>query len=138
MNPIILAIIILPLIGLVAGIGLGIAAKFMAVKENEKAKALREVLPGANCGACGFSGCSGYAEALSESANLRTNLCPVGGDEVAEKLSDILGVKAAKTVPMRAVVRCAGSLDVTEKKADYVVVVALDSQHTRNGFLQKK
>ncbi len=119
MNPIVLAIIILPAIGLIAGIGLGIAAKFMAVQENEKAKVLREVLPGANCGACGFSGCNGYAEALAESPNIRTNLCPVGGDEVAEKISAILGVKASKTVPMRAVVRCSGSFDVTEKKADY-------------------
>lgn len=119
MNPIILAIIILPAIGLVAGIGLGIAAKFMAVKENERAKALREVLPGANCGACGFSGCNGYADALAESPNIKTNLCPVGGDAVAEKISAILGVKAAKTTPMRAVVRCAGSADVTEKKAEY-------------------
>ena len=119
MDPIVLAIIILPAIGLIAGIGLGIAAKFMAVKENEKEIALREALPGANCGACGFSGCSGYAKALAESANIRTNLCPVGGDAVAEKISEILGVKAAKTVPMRAVVRCAGSYDATETRAEY-------------------
>ena len=119
MNPLVLALILLPAIGLVAGIGLGVAAHFMKVEENEKAKAIRACLPGANCGACGFSGCSGYAEALSESPNLKTNLCTVGGDEVAKAISEILGTKAEKTVPRRAVVRCAGTLDARKNKAIY-------------------
>ena len=119
MNPIILAIILVPSIGLIAGVGLGVAAHFMKVEENEKAKALREVLPGANCGACGFSGCSGYAEALANSPHLKTNLCTVGGDAVAEKISEILGVAAEKTSPKRAVVRCSGTVDATKKKALY-------------------
>lgn len=119
MNPIILALILLPAIGLVAGVGLGVAAHFMKVEENEKAKALRACLPGANCGACGFSGCSGYADALAESPHLKTNLCTVGGDAVAAKISEILGTKAEKTVPRRAVVRCAGTKDAREQKALY-------------------
>ncbi len=119
MNPVILALILLPAIGLVAGVGLGVAAHFMKVEENEKAKALRECLPGANCGACGFSGCSGYADALAESPNLKSNLCTVGGDAVAAAISEILGTKAEKTVPRRAVVRCAGTSDAREKKALY-------------------
>ena len=119
MNPLVLALILLPAIGLIAGVGLGVAAHFMKVEENEKAKALRACLPGANCGACGFSGCSGYADALAESPNLRTNLCTVGGDGVAKAISEILGTKAEKTVPRRAVVRCAGTHDAREKKALY-------------------
>ena len=119
MNPVILALILLPVIGLIAGVGLGVAAHFMKVEENEKAKAIRACLPGANCGACGFSGCSGYADALAESKGLKTNLCTVGGDAVAEEISEILGTKAEKTVPRRAVVRCAGSLDASVKKAIY-------------------
>lgn len=115
----IIALILLPAIGLVAGIGLGIAAHFMAVKENEKAKAIREVLPGANCGACGFSGCSGYAEALATSPNIKVTLCTVGGDAVAQEIGSILGVTAEKMTPMCAVVRCAGSVDASEKKAEY-------------------
>ena len=119
MNPMILALILLPAIGLVAGVGLGVAAHFMKVEENEKAKAIRDCLPGANCGACGFSGCSGYADALAESPNLKTNLCTVGGDAVAVAISEILGTKAEKTAPKRAIVRCAGTLDATDKKALY-------------------
>ena len=118
MNPIILAIILLPAIGLVAGIGLGVAAHFMRVEENEKAKAIRAQLPGANCGACGFSGCSGYADALA-SSGVKTNLCTVGGNAVAEKIGEILGVTADKAIPKRAAVRCTGTVDATEKKAIY-------------------
>jgi RnfABCDGE-type electron transport complex B subunit len=124
MNAIALAIILLPLVGLIAGVGLGVAAHFMSVKENERALALREVLPGANCGACGFSGCSGYAEALANSPNIKTNLCPVGGDDVAVKISEILGVEASATVPMRAIVRCAGSIDASKRAAEYVGVAS--------------
>ena len=51
-------------IGLVAGLGLAIASAVMAVPKDEKAEAIQEMLPGANCGACGFSGCSGYAAAV--------------------------------------------------------------------------
>ena len=139
MNPLLLALILLPAIGLIAGVGLGVAAHFMKVEENEKAKAIRACLPGANCGACGYSGCSGYADALAESSHLKTNLCTVGGDAVAEAISEILGTKAEKTVPRRAVIRCAGSLDASAKKALYHGMsscrAALGVQNGGNGCL---
>ena len=62
---ILIPVLIVSGIGLVAGVILAIASIVMAVPKDEKAEALLEVLPGANCGACGFSGCSGYAAALS-------------------------------------------------------------------------
>ena len=77
MNPwdILLPVLVVAAIALIAGIGLGIANRFMAVKENAKKVAIVEALPGANCGACGFSGCQGYAEALaSENGNVKKNL----------------------------------------------------------------
>lgn len=116
---IILSVGLLPLIGLVAGIGLAIANHFMAVKENETAKKICDVLPGANCGGCGFSGCAGYAAALANSPHLKTTLCVVGGNETAKEISAILGVDAGETVKMCAVVRCAGSFDATVKTSDY-------------------
>lgn len=66
MNPILLSVLIVSAIGLLAGLGLAVASIVMAVPVDEKAEALEAVLPGANCGACGFSGCAGYAKALSE------------------------------------------------------------------------
>ena len=119
MNPVLLAVLLLSGIGLLFGIILGLAAHFMAVKENPRAVAINEVLPGANCGACGFSGCSGYAKALAESPNVRTNLCVVGGDAVAAQIAEILGTQATKTEKRTARVRCQGVGDCRKKTADY-------------------
>lgn len=119
MNPILLAILLLSGIGLLLGAGLGLAAHFMSVKENEKAVAILAELPGANCGACGFSGCAGYANALAESPAIRTNLCSVGGDAVAGKIAAMLGTTAAKTVKKTARVRCRGSEECRVHLADY-------------------
>ena len=66
MEAILLPVILVAGIGLVLGLGLAIASKIMAVPVDEKAEAITECLPGANCGACGYSGCDGYAKALSE------------------------------------------------------------------------
>ena len=62
---ILLAIVIVDGVGLIVGIALGIAGKFLAVKVDEKEAAIREVLPGNNCGGCGFPGCDGLAAASS-------------------------------------------------------------------------
>ena len=56
MDPIIIAVIVVGVIGLIAGLGLSIFSVLMAVKTDEKVERLREALPGANCGACGYSG----------------------------------------------------------------------------------
>ena len=66
MNSILLAVVLVASIGLIAGVGLAVASVVMAVPKDETAEAVRECLPGANCGACGYSGCDGYAAALSK------------------------------------------------------------------------
>lgn len=119
MNPIVTAVLLVSGIGLFAGVFLTLANKFMAVPENETAKKIRDVLPGANCGACGFSGCSGYADALAGSPHLKTTLCVVGGDRVAAEISAILGVEAGKTLPVRAFVRCRGTAEAAPHTAEY-------------------
>lgn len=116
---ILLPVCIVAVIALLAGIGLGVANRYMAVKGDPKAEAIEKELPGANCGACGFSGCKGYAAALSQSPNLRTNLCAVGGEEVAKKISAILGVAPAAVEKKCAQVHCRGSMDCTGKKMEY-------------------
>lgn len=105
-------------IGLIAGLGLAIASILMAVPVNQKAQELREALPGNNCGACGYSGCDGYAEALANGAK-NTGLCTPGGPHTAEKLASILGVEAASVARSAAVVRCRGTADCAKKSYDY-------------------
>ena len=106
MNPILLAVIIVAAIGLIAGLGLSIASKVFAVPVDEKAEAIRECLPGANCGACGFSGCDGYAAALSNGETTDTALCAPGGNDTAKAIGEITGLAAGEVKPTAAVVLC--------------------------------
>ena len=83
MNPIVLAVLIVAGLALAAGLILAVASVVMAVPRDEKAEALRAVLPGANCGACGYSGCDGYAKAMAHEG-AKGGLCSPGGAAVAE------------------------------------------------------
>lgn len=89
---VIIPVIIVSIIGLICGIGLSLASKYMAVPVDEKEEKIRQCLPSANCGACGFSGCDGYAAAIAK-GEAEPNLCTAGGSEVAKKLSEILGIE---------------------------------------------
>ena len=111
-------ILVVCIIGLICGVGLSVASSVMAVKEDERFPAIRGCLPGANCGACGFTGCDGYAKALLQPGT-KTNLCVPGGAEAAKKLAAVLGVEAEETVRNVAVVKCSGTCDVTQPKAEY-------------------
>ena len=119
MNPILLAVIIVAGIGILAGAELAVLSKIMAVPVDEKAAALEEVLPGANCGACGFSGCSGYAAALSSGETKNTGLCAPGGNEVSAKVAEIMGLAAGNIEPMTALVFCKGNNENAYKKMIY-------------------
>ncbi len=119
MNEILFPVLIVAGIGLLAGALLAVLSKIMAVPVDEREEAITEVLPGANCGACGFSGCSGYASALSKGNTSDTGLCAPGGNEVSAKIAEIMGLAASDITPMSAVVRCMGTDCVANKKMVY-------------------
>lgn len=115
---ILLPILIIAAIGLLAGVLLAVAAHVFAVPTDEKVDAVRAVLPGANCGACGYSGCDGYAKALvHEGAS--TGLCAPGGEAVAAEIAGVMGVKADKVERSVALVRCGGNHQHTQSKMIY-------------------
>lgn len=119
MNEILLAVIPVVVIGIICATVLVIASKLLAVKEDERFPAVRECLPGANCGACGFAGCDGYAKALCENPETPINLCMPGAKGVADKLSQVLGVAPAEVIKKVAVVHCSGDCTKTEDKIIY-------------------
>lgn len=119
MNSIVLAVVLVASIGLVCGIGLAVASVVMAVPKDETAERIRACLPGANCGACGFSGCDGYAAALSQGKIKETNLCAPGGSDTAQEIASVLGVEAGSITPMAAVVHCNGTSAHTDTKLNY-------------------
>jgi Na+-translocating ferredoxin:NAD+ oxidoreductase RNF subunit RnfB len=104
-------------LGLLFGAGLALASRVFAVQEDERVEESLEVLPGANCGACGYGGCRAYAEAVVEGEHV--NLCTVGGQEVADMIAQIMGVEAGETKSRRAVVHCQGGLSNCGSRADY-------------------
>lgn len=111
-------VLIVGIIGLLAGVILAVASIVMAVPKDEKAEALEEILPGANCGACGYSGCSGYAKAMAQ-GEAAPGLCSPGGAEVAHKCGELLGAGTVEVEYKTALVRCMGSYDNTTDKMVY-------------------
>ncbi len=122
MNVILIAVIILGAVGMIASIVLFAASKKFSVKEDERIGKVAEILPQANCGGCGFPGCSGFAAACVKAADegsLDGKLCPVGGQAVMEQVAQILGMTVAASAPKVAVVRCNGTCENRPKVVEY-------------------
>lgn len=118
MKEIFIAILLITIIGLLCSIMLVLASHFMSVPVDEKEQKIRSVLPGANCGACGYTGCDGYAKALSK-GNVKTNLCVPGADKVAKDIADALGVEAEDVVEQVAFIHCLGDCNKCSDKHIY-------------------
>ena len=116
--PILVPVLILIGVAILCALMLTLASVYFGVEEDETAVAVRDCLPGANCGACGYSGCDGYAKALAE-GNVGTNLCIPGGDKTAKAIAKVLGVEAEDVVEKVAYVGCNGICGAVDKKYDY-------------------
>ena len=112
-------VILVSVIGIVCGVGLTLAAKFMAVPVDETAVKIRECLPGANCGGCGFAGCDDYAAALAADPTIAPNMCAPGGAAAAAGIAAVLGVDAGDSEPKVARVHCTGAEGVHKKSMEY-------------------
>lgn len=119
MNEILIPIIAVGAIGLVCAVMLVVASKLLAVPPDEKFEKIRSCLPGANCGTCGYTGCDGYAHALADGKETRTNLCIPGADAAATEIAAALGVDAQDVVEMVAYVACRGDSSCTACKYEY-------------------
>ena len=114
MQNVIYAVAVLFIMGIVFAILLGVAAKVFAVEVDERIPLVRECLPGANCGGCGFPGCDGLAAAIVE-GRAPVNGCPVGGAAAAEKIAKVLGVEVAEGDRQVAHVYCNGGCNAVDK-----------------------
>ncbi len=115
-------LIVLAVLGVAFGIALAIVAARFVVKADPKVEKVRETLPGANCGACGFAGCMGYAEAVVGNPDVAVNMCAPGKSPVAEKIAVITGKKAEKVDPKIARVFCQGGTSLSQRKFIYTGV----------------
>lgn len=112
------SVILLGAMGLIFGAVLAFAAQKFAVEVDEKEAKILEVLPGANCGGCGFPGCGGAAAAMAK-GEAPVNACPVGGPAVAAKVGEIMGVSAEAGERMVAHVMCNGTCSSAANKYEY-------------------
>lgn len=128
---ILIPVIIVAVIGLIAGIGLSLASKFMAVPVDEKQVKIREALPGANCGACGYSGCDGYAAALA-AGEAAPDKCAPGGADAAGAISEILGVEV-KSEAKIAFIACNGTPEGVRTKYAYSGIQSCAAANGLNG-----
>ena len=104
--------------GLFIGLFLGFAGTKFAVEVDEREEAITGVLPGNNCGGCGYAGCSGLAAAIVK-GEAEISGCPVGGAPVAAKIGEIMGMEAGETVRKTAFVKCAGTCDKAKQDYEY-------------------
>lgn len=109
MNVVLIAVLSLGLIGILAAALLYLVSKKFFVFEDPRIAQIQEILPGANCGACGFPGCPGFASALVKADTLDELACPVGGKNIMDEVAGILGKTSKAVQPKIAVLLCQGS-----------------------------
>lgn len=114
----VIPVLIFAALGVLAGALLTAAAKIFAVEVDERVDQISEALPQANCGACGFSGCADYADAIVN-RGAECGLCKPGGEKSAKAISKIMGVEVSVGEPLVAFVRCAGDCTITPHKYEF-------------------
>lgn len=119
MTTILIAALVLGGLGLIFGLLLTLANKVFEVPSDPRRDAVRNCLPGANCGGCGYAGCDALADAIAQ-GKAPVNACPVGGAAVAKQVAEIMGVEDTPVETRNvATVVCQGSLDRCKTKFPY-------------------
>jgi len=115
---IILPTVLIGILGIIFGYMLAWFAQKFAVHTNPLVKKVEEILPGANCGACGYPGCSGLAEKIV-SGEAPVNACPVGGVKVWTEIARLTGKSTGKLEPKKAMLKCQGGRGTVRELALY-------------------
>ena len=106
---IIITVVSLTIMGLVLAVVLYFVAQKFKVEEDPRIDIVEAIMPGANCGGCGYAGCRAFAENCVKSGNIDSMYCPVGGNATMQKVGAALGFEVKEKAPMGAVIRCNGT-----------------------------
>lgn len=112
------AVVALGLLGLLFGLVLAIASKKFSVEVDPRTPEVRDALPGANCGGCGYAGCSAFAEAVVK-GDASADGCPVASKEQVDEIAKIMGVEITKGEVFVSRIYCNGTLDACDYKYEY-------------------
>ena len=119
MSTVIICILVMAVTGILAALLLWGAGKRFHVDEDPRIDAIEALLPGANCGGCGRSGCREFASACVKADSLTGLTCPGSPAEVMDRIADIVGLKAEAVTPQVAVLACGGTCEARPLRAVY-------------------
>ncbi|MEZ4396230.1 MAG: RnfABCDGE type electron transport complex subunit B [Candidatus Krumholzibacteriia bacterium] len=105
-------------LGLLSGLGLGLAARVFAVERDPRQERIADLLPGANCGGCGLAGCADFAGAVV-AGKAAVDGCPVGGAETARAVAALMGEALVERERRVALIHCQGGDDIAVRKYRY-------------------
>jgi len=126
------AVIFLVILGITLGLIIGFASRFLAVKHDPRIEQTEDMLPGVNCGACGFAGCADFAKALV-AGQASPAECPVSSEEAVERIANSLGISLGEAEKKVAVVHCGGDNRLARWIAAYNGVKDCRSANLVNG-----
>jgi H+/Na+-translocating ferredoxin:NAD+ oxidoreductase subunit B len=128
------AVLILSLLGLISAVGLGVASRVFYVEIDPLVEKLSEVLPGANCGGCGFAGCAGFAAALA-AKKVDINDCSAADSDAKQTLAKLLGVELTESAKEVAVVHCKFDPSKMQNRFEYKGVPSCKAANMLGGQL---
>jgi len=132
---ILVPVITMTALGFLFSIGLVLAYRKLRVEEDPKIEEVMEMLPQANCGACGYSGCRAFAEAVVQ-GKVEPSGCTVGGESVANDIAAALGVQAGEIIKKVARVHCRGTKEAAKDRGFYVGISTCSASHLVGGNKQ--
>ncbi len=132
MSSFIVPILSMGAIGAILATILVVADQKLKVKEDLNVAAVLEILPGANCGACGLPGCRQFAEKVAAGVMEPTD-CTAGGPDVAKLVGEALGIEVVVGLPKKARVLCLGGLEQCGRRAEYDGVTDCRAAHLLSG-----
>ncbi|HCV15011.1 MAG TPA: ferredoxin, partial [Rikenellaceae bacterium] len=101
---ILFTVVSLSVLGLLLALVLYLVAQKFKVEEDPRIDDVEAILPGANCGGCGYAGCRAFAEGCVKADSLDALYCPVGGNDTMKNVASYLGMEVAEKAPQVAVV----------------------------------
>ncbi len=119
MTVLLFTIVTLSVLGILAAVILYFVAQKFKVEEDPRIDEVEKMLPGANCGGCGFAGCRAMAEAMVREDDISSIFCPVGGGDCMKQIATYLGKVAPEKEPTVATVRCGGVCAKRPRTNDY-------------------
>ncbi|MFH2069497.1 MAG: RnfABCDGE type electron transport complex subunit B [Candidatus Omnitrophota bacterium] len=115
MNTQLWSILVLGGLGCLFGVGLALASRIFRIKQNPLKLQIMDMLPKANCGACGFAGCESYADWLVSDQKASVEKCTVGGPDIARDIGRLFGKEVTAAARKKAVIVCSGGENCADR-----------------------